>query len=284
MNATRTAITLGVRRGWTEFLLSLRSPQDQGFYLFVGVSTLLYLWFNRDEQLEGTDVSLVAYSLPSILAALLAFGVVIGPAFSLAMEREDGTLLRHKAVPHGMQGYVTGQVVYHSLGLLPMLLVILVPSFLLFDGVVERGAAGWPTVAWVVVLGLLATLPLGMVLGSVVPSTQKVSTWGMLPVFVVTAISGIFFPVQALWGWVQAVAQVFPTYWIGLGMRSAFLPDAAAAVELGDSWRTGTTVLVLAAWAVAGLLVTPRVLRRMARRQSGSSVAAARESAAQWVR
>ncbi|MGY1608276.1 ABC transporter permease [Geodermatophilus sp. SYSU D00700] len=284
MNATRNALTLGVRRGWTEFLLSLRSPQDQGFYLFVGVSTLLYLWFNRDEQLEGTDVSLVAYSLPSILAALLAFGVVIGPAFSLAMEREDGTLLRHKAVPHGMQGYVTGQVVYHSLGLLPMLLVILVPSFLLFDGVVERGAAGWLTVAWVVVLGLLATLPLGMVLGSVVPSTQKVSTWGMLPVFVVTAISGIFFPVQALWGWVQAVAQVFPTYWIGLGMRSAFLPDAAAAVELGDSWRTGTTVLVLAAWAVAGLLVTPRVLRRMARRQSGSSVAAARESAAQWVR
>ncbi|SNS93329.1 ABC-2 type transport system permease protein [Geodermatophilus saharensis] len=284
MSATRTAVGLGVRRGWTEFLLSLRSPQDQGFYLFVGGGTLLYLWFNRDEQLEGTGISLVAYSLPSVLAALLAFGVVVGPAFSLAMEREDGTLLRHKALPHGMQGYVTGQLVYHSLGLLPMLLVILVPSFLLFDGVMERGAEGWLTVAWVVALGLLATLPLGMVIGSLVPSTQKVTTWGMLPVIVVTAISGIFFPVQALWGWVQGLAQVFPTYWIGLGMRSAFLPDAAAAVELGDSWRTGTTVLVLAAWAVAGLLVTPRVLRRMARRQSGSQVAAARDAAAQWVR
>ncbi|MGY1694840.1 MULTISPECIES: ABC transporter permease [unclassified Geodermatophilus] len=284
MSATRTALGLGVRRGWTEFLLSLRSPQDQGFYLFVGGATLLYLWFNRDEQLEGTGISLVAYSLPSVLAALLAFGVVVGPAFSLAMEREDGTLLRHKALPHGMQGYVTGQLVYHSLGLLPMLLVILVPSFLLFDGVMERGAEGWLTVAWVVALGLLATLPLGMVIGSLVPSTQKVTTWGMLPVIVVTAISGIFFPVQALWGWVQGVAQVFPTYWIGLGMRSAFLPDSAAAVELGDSWRTGTTVLVLAAWAVAGLLITPRVLRRMARRQSGSQVAAARDAAAQWVR
>jgi ABC-2 type transport system permease protein len=106
----------------------------------------------------------------------------------------------------------------------------------------------------------------------------------MLPVLGVTAISGVFFPVQVLWGWVQALAQVFPTYWIGLGMRSAFLPDAAAAVELGDSWRTGTTVLVLAAWAVAGLVLTPRVLRRMARRQSGSQVAAARDAAAQWVR
>jgi ABC-2 type transport system permease protein len=250
----------------------------------MGLGTLLYLWFNRDEQIDGTGISVVAYSLPGILAALLAFGVVIGPAFSLAMEREDGTLLRHKAVPHGMQGYVTGQVVLHSLSLLPLLLVILVPSFLLFEGVMDRGAAGWLTVTWVVVLGMLATLPLGMVIGSLVPSTQKVTTWGMLPVIVVTAISGVFFPVQALWGWVQAVAQVFPTYWIGLGMRSAFLPDAAAAVELGDSWRTGTTVLVLAAWAAAGLLLTPRVLRRMARRQSGSQVAAARDQAAQWVR
>src|SRR3712207_5719164 len=146
------------------------------------------------------------------------------------MEREDGTLLRHKALPHGMQGYVTGQLLFHSLGLLPLLLVILVPSFLLFDDVMTNGLAGWATVAWVVVLGLLATLPLGMILGSVVPNIQKVGTWGMLPVLVLTAISGIFVPIQSLWGWVQGVAQVFPTYWIGLGLRSAFLPEDRKSV------------------------------------------------------
>jgi ABC-2 type transport system permease protein len=284
VNPTRHALRLGLRRGWTEFLLSLRSPQDQAFYLFTATATLVFLWFNRDSDLQGTELSYPAYALPSILAALLAFGVVIGPAFALAMEREDGTLLRHKALPHGMQGYVTGQLTYHSLGLVPSLLTILVPSFLLFDGLMHRGAAGWLTVAWVVVLGLLATLPLGMMLGAVVPSTQKVGTWGMLPIVALTAISGIFFPVQALWGWVQGVAQVFPTYWIGLGLRSAFLPDSAVSLELGDSWRTGTTVLVLAAWALAGALLTPRVLRRMARRQSGSQVEAAREASLQWVR
>jgi ABC-2 type transport system permease protein len=278
------AVRLGVRRGWTEFLQSLRSPQDQGFYLFTAVAVLGYLWVNRDDQLEGTSLTYPTYALPGILGGLLAFGVVIGPAFALAMEREDGTLLRHKALPHGMQGYVTGQLVYHSLSLFPSLLTILVPSFLLFDGLAHQGAGGWLTVGWVVVLGLLATLPLGMVLGSVVPGTQKVGTWGMLPVLVLTGISGVFFPVQALWGWVQAVAQVFPTYWIGLGMRSAFLPDAAAALELGGSWRPGAVALVLTAWAAAGLLVTPVVLRRMARRQSGSQVAAAREAALQWVR
>ena len=284
MNPTRHAIALGLRRGWTEFLQSLRSPQDQGFYLFTAVGTLLLLWFNRDNEVGDSGLLYPTWALPSILGALLAFNVVIGPAFALAMEREDGTLLRHKALPHGMQGYVTGQLTFHSLGLVPSLLTILVPSFLLFDGLMHRGAGGWLTVAVIVVLGLLATLPLGMILGSVGPSTQKVGTWGMLPVLVLTAISGIFFPLQALWGWVQAVAQVFPVYWIGLGLRSAFLPDAAVTLEVGDSWRTGTTVLVLAAWAVAGLLVTPRVLRRMARRQSGSQVEAAREASLQWVR
>jgi ABC-2 type transport system permease protein len=286
VNATRHAIGLGARRGWTSFLLSIRSPQDQGFYVFMGVGTLLYLWFNRDGEItaSGETIPLVAYTLPSVLAGLLAFGVVIGPAYELAMEREDGTLLRHKSLPHGMQGYVTGELLYQSLNLLPLLLVILVPSFFLFDDVMQRGAGGWLTVAWVVALGLLATLPIGIVIGSLVPSVQKVGTWGMLPIIVLTAISGIFFPIQAMWGWVQTVAQVFPTYWIGLGMRSAFLPDAAAAVELTGSWRTLPTVLVLLAWAVAGVLITPRVLRRMARRQSGSQVAAARDAALQWVK
>jgi ABC-2 type transport system permease protein len=284
MNPTLHAIRLGLRRGWTEFVLSVRSPQDQGFYLFVGLITLGYLWLNRNSEIAGTSLLVPTYALPSILGALLAFGVIIGPAYALAMEREDGTLLRHKALPHGMPGYVTGQLLYHSLGLVPMLTVILVPSFLLFDDLMHRGAAGWLTVLWVLALGLLATLPLGMIIGSLVPSVQKVGTWGMLPVVVLTGISGIFVPIQVMWGWVQVVAQVFPTYWIGLGMRSAFLPDAAVTLEIGDSWRTGATVLVLAAWAVLGLLVTPRVLRRMARRQSGSQVQAAKDAALQWVR
>ena len=284
MNTTLHAVRLGVRRGWTEFLLSLRSPQDQGFYVFVGLGALGYLWLNRDSEVEGTSLLLPSVALPSILGALLAFGVVIGPAYALAMEREDGTLLRLKAVPHGIRAYVTGQLLLHSLGLLPMLAVIMVPSVFLFDDVTPQDASGWLTFAWVITLGMLATLPLGMILGSVVPSTQKVGSWGMLPVLVVTAISGIFFPIQALWGWVQAVAQVLPVYWIGLGLRSAFLPDAAAALELGGSWRTGQTVLVLGAWAVVGWIVTPVVLRRMSRRQSGSVVEQARQNALQWVR
>lgn len=283
MNTRTNAIRLGVLRGWTEFNQSIRSTQDQGFYIFTAVLVVGYLFLRRNSEVEGTDLMVPSVALPSILGALIAFGVVIGPAYSLAMEKEDGTLLRSKAVPHGLVGYFTGQLLLQSMSLLPQMLVILVPSFLLFDDLMAD-PSGWFTVAWVLVLGMLAALPIGMVIGALVPGTQKVGTWGMLPVMVLAGISGIFYPLQALWGWVQVVAQLFPMYWLGLGMRSAFLPDAAAALEVGGSWRPGMTVLVLGAWAVAGMLVTPRLLRRMSRRSTGSQVQAARDAAVQWVR
>lgn len=284
MNVRTHAVEVGVRRGLTEFVQSLRSPQDQGFYLFFGVGTVIFLFVNRNNEVQGTDLLYPAVALPSILGALLLFNAMMGPAFALAMEREDGTLLRAKAVPNGMVGYVTGQAVYHSLSLVPMLLVVLVPSVILFDGVLPGGATAWLTFAWVVVLGLLATVPIGMIIGALVPSSQKVATWGMLPVLLLSGISGIFVPLQAMWGWVQVVAQVFPLYWIGLGLRSAFLPAEAAAIELTGTRRTWETVAVLGAWAVVTLAITPVVLRRMARRQSGSAVEAARQAAVQTIR
>ena len=283
MNPKVYAVRLGLRRGWTELVQSIRSSQDQWFYLFTAGLVVGYLWIRRDTPVEDTDLLLPSVALPSILGALVAFGVVVGPAYALAMEKEDGTLLRAKAVPNGLVGYFTGQLLFQSLSLVPQMVVILVPCFLLFDGLMAE-PNGWWTVAWVLALGMLATLPIGMMIGALVPGVQKVGMWGMLPVMVLAGISGIFYPVQQLWGWVQVVAQLFPMYWLALGMRSAFLPDAAAAVEIGGSWRTVETLLVLGVWAVIGALVTPLVLRRMARRQSGSQVQAARDAAVQWVR
>ena len=277
------AMRLGLRRGLMEFVQSIRSSQDQWYYLFTSFLVLGYLFLRRNHEVAGSDLLLPSVALPSILGALVAFGLVIGPAYGLAMEKEDGTLLRAKAVPNGLVGYFTSHMLLQSLALVPQMVVILVPSFLLFDGLMAD-ASGWFTVVWVLVLGILAAMPIGMVIGALVPSTQKVGTWGMLPIMVMAGISGIFYPIQQLWGWVQVVAQVFPMYWLGLGMRSAFLPDSAAALELTGSWRTWQTAVVLGAWAVAGMIVTPRVFRRMSRRQTGSQVQAARDAAVQWVR
>ncbi len=285
MNTTVHAVRVGLGRGWTELKLSMRNPQDITFYLVTSAGALFYLWLNRNARVESGDVSLPfpTVAMPSILGLSVAFGAFIGPAYSLATEREDGTLLRAKALPNGMIGYLSGQVYFQTLGMLPAVALLVIPSFILFEELMQGGVAGWFRVGWLLALGLLAILPLGMILGSVVKGPRAVGTWGMLPVLGLAAISGIFFPIAVLAGWLQVVAQVFPVYWLGLGMRSAFLPDSAAALEIGESWRSLETIGVLGAWAVAGLLLAPVVLRRMARRESGSLVEARRHEAMQRI-
>ena len=145
-----------------------------------------------------------------------------------------------------------------------------------------RRVGAWLTLVWVVLLGLVATMPLGAIFGSLFTNPRNIGLI-MLPLMGLIATSGIFYPITNFPVWLQWIAQVFPIYWLGLGMRSAMLPDEMAAVEFGQSWRHLETLGVLGAWAVAGLVVAPIVLRRMARRESGSSVPARREKALQRV-
>jgi ABC-2 type transport system permease protein len=215
-------------------------------------------------------------TLPSILGMWVAVGGYQGAGGSLAVEREDGTLLRAKAVPHGMVGYLVGRIVSISLTTLFTLMITFVAGLFLLPDLATAGRSGWATLIWVVALGLLATLPWGAIIGSLVKSPNSAFGLAMLPSMGLTAISGIFYPIAALPAWVQAVAQAFPIYWLGLGIRSSLLPDAAAALEISGSWRHLETAGVLGAWALAGLLIAPAVLRRMARRESGSSVEARR--------
>jgi ABC-2 type transport system permease protein len=283
MNSTAHAARLGVSRGMIEFRQTVTSAEDLGYSIFTGIVFFVVLLLQRGGNVEGTAVSLAALSLPGILGMQLSLGGFVGSASVLAVEREDGTLLRAKAIPQGMVGYLTARVLWVSSGALISVVIVLLPGFFLIEEIRGIGLDGWLGLVGVIVLGFLATLPWGAIVGSLFVNPQAV--WGlcMLGLGSIVAISGIFYPIQALWGWLQGIAQVFPIYWLGLGMRAAILPDGAAAVEIGGSWRTAQMFAVLAAWAIAGLFIAPNVLRRMARRESGASVEARRQKAMQRI-
>ena len=280
MSARLNAVRIGVRRGWHEFVIGLRSPQDQSFYLMMGIGSLALMWFNRHEPMDGTTLTLPQVALPSLLAGIVMFSIVIGPAYALALEREDGTLLRSRIAPYGLHGYLVGVATLTLVSLLPLLVIVLGGSALLFDGAVPADPGRWGLIGVALLLGILANLPLGFAIGSLVPRIQQVTTWGMLPIIVLAWISGIFGDMQSLWPWVQLLAQGFPMYWLAHLMRYAFLPEAAVVGELYGSWRIGAGIAVLAAWAVVGSALATPLVRRMARRQSGAAVAEARDQAA----
>jgi ABC-2 type transport system permease protein len=279
MSAFRTAARSGFARGGIELRHTLMNFSDLWTYLFPAVLLVGTIFFMRDTTVAGTGISLGARTLPSTFGMGLAFSGLVTVAMLLVTDREDGTLLRAKATPNGMSGYLVGKIVLVGGMTLIGFVLQLVPSLFIVEGL-RVDATGWLILMLLVPVGFVATMPLGAVIGSVLDSPRNLGLI-MLPIIGLVAISGIFYPITAMPGWLQGVAQVFPIYWLGLGMRSAFLPDALTAAELGHSWRTLETFGVLGLWAVAGLVLAPIVLRRMSRRESGSTIAARREKALQ---
>jgi ABC-2 type transport system permease protein len=166
--------------------------------------------------------------------------------------------------------------------ILAYLTILLIPGLIIVGGLDIGSIRSWLTLGWVLLLGLMATIPIGAVLGSLISSPRHAG-YISIPIMGLIAISGIFYPITALPQWMQWIAQSFPMYWLGLGMRSALLPASAVSVEIGQSWRHLETIGVLGVWAVLGLVLAPIVLARMARRESGSNVAERRDKALQRV-
>ncbi|WP_158843803.1 ABC transporter permease [Saccharothrix deserti] len=280
MNPRAVAVRAGVRRGRIEFGQTMTNAGELMGWLWLPVVALVVMYAFGDGSVPGVDFPLGAQAVPGILAMHAVFTGLMGLALALTMDREDGTLLRAKATPNGVFAYVVGKVLGKAAVTTALLVLVLVPAVLVFDGLEPGRVSTWLTLSWVLVLGLLAILPIGTILGALFGNTQSLGFVTLL-IMGMVVVSGVFYPITALPGWLQWIGQAFPMYWLGLGLRSALLPDALAAAEIGGSWRHLETVVALGAWAVVGFALAPVVLRRMARRESGSSVAARREQVAQ---
>lgn len=272
----------GLRRGVITFVNALRSPSDLTFWLIGIVSTVVVLWFLRDSTIDGAGLSVALFIFPGLLTIQILIAASWGLAMTLSTEREDGTLLRSKALPNGVTTYVTGLSVRTLLETGIALVIVIVPSLLIVEGLFERGPAALLGIPFLL-LGFLALLPLGFIVGALVRNPRAVSGWGLLVLGAIVMVSGIFLPLASLPGWLQVIGQILPLYWLGHGLRAVVLPEGFAVIEIGETWRVLEAFGVLGAWAVVGMLVTPPLLRRMSRRESASLLERSRQKALQRV-
>ncbi|MFD4181275.1 ABC transporter permease [Rhodococcus sp. NPDC058514] len=272
-------IRIGITRGLIELRqLYTNAPDLIGQFLTPAIS-LGVLFLLRNRMYGDSGLSVAELAVPGLLGSIIAFNGMYALLNVLVLDREDGTLLRAKAIPKGMAGYFVGKIVSTAGSVLAQVVIVLGVGMMIIGGSSLSGLGAWVTFAWVVALGLLAVLPVGAILGSALDTRSAFLL--TMPLMGLIAISGIFYPITALPGWLQALAQVFPMYWLGLGMRSALLPSEAVTIEIDQSWRHLETAAALGTWAVAGLLIAPIVLRRMARHESGATMAARRDKAMQ---
>jgi ABC-2 type transport system permease protein len=276
--AIRAAVRAGLNAGRIELSHCFTMIEDAFEILPIPVMSvaILLLADAKHVHVPGTHFLIGSTLLAGMLILNVSVNGMAGMAMNLTAAREDGTLLRAKATPNGMLGLLIGKIVVISGTIMLTVVGLLIVGLAPFGGLALGSAASWLTLAWVLALGLLAMLSVGAVLGSLFRSVRS-ATVMITGVFGLIGLSGIFTPITRLPAWLQWVGQALPLYWLGLGVRSALLPGSLAAVEIGHSWRHLATAGVLGAWAIAGLVLAPVLLRRVVRREAGSSVAARRE-------
>lgn len=150
--------------------------------------------------------------------------------------------------------YFIGKIATVFLIYIVQVTLLITVGALLFDVHIPSGTQ-WLTFVWVSVLGLVCCTLLGIAF-SAVPKSAKGAPAIVSPIVLVLQFtSGVFFLFSQLPTWMQQFASLFPLKWLAQGMRSVFLPEEAAALEVTGSWELGLVALVLGAWCVAGLVL-----------------------------
>src|SRR5690606_1002671 len=126
--------------------------------LFVAAVILVVIWLVRDVDMLDGQVEAGGY----IFAGFLAFGVVaaavMGVSGELQTEREDGTLLRAKAVPHGMTGHLLSKLFVTPLDALIPVVPAVVGASLLLPGTMPTSVGRWLLLLVVFLLAVAAMM------------------------------------------------------------------------------------------------------------------------------
>ena len=240
------------------FLIQLRAEQrlfwrsrEAAFFTFLLPIIFLLLLGAAygDETIERVEGSTY------LLAGLLGYGVVgtafAGLAVTLVVRRESGVLKRVRGTP-----LPTGVYLAAAIASTLVVIALQVAAQLLVGRFVLE--ADWPAspgvLALVLLLGAVAFAALGLAVTGIVRSAEGSSAVINAIYLPIAFISGVFFSVEALPAFLEAIAAVSPlTYLLEL-VRSAFVAGEGLAASARD-------VAVVAGWGLAGVAGAFRLFR-----------------------
>jgi ABC-2 type transport system permease protein len=202
------------------------------------------------EKLQTDNIGTAAYFVPSILAmALMQLGVFA--AIPLVAQREKGILKRLNATPLRRATLVGSNVLMRLLVALLQTVLILGVGAVLFEVVMTGSPA---LAAALIVLGALTFLSIGYLIASYARTEEAANALASVVQFPLMFLSGIFFPISFMPGWLQPIAAFLPLTYLGDALRQVMVGGSAYAPLYVD-------VLVLGGWLVVCFLLSARFFR-----------------------
>ncbi|MHA7272327.1 ABC transporter permease [Arthrobacter sp. TMT4-20] len=255
-----STLALGGRRAVTEIKAFNRDGLSLILILFfpIVMMALFGTVFGNDPSVGPPEakVTMAQYYFPG----MLALGTILSGFQNLsgyvAADRFNGGIKRLAGTPLPMLSYFIGKMGV-TLYLIVGQSIILVIGSTLFLGIELPTTWGaWLTVAWLLLGATAAWAVVGTAFACIAKSAESASTLAVMPVLILSFISGVYFQFTGLPEWLQQVANLTPLRWTASGLRSVFLPEQFELAEPGQTWALGMSAMVIGLWLVVGLILT----------------------------
>jgi ABC-2 type transport system permease protein len=200
--------------------------------------------------LQSTNISSVAYLVPSILAmALMQLGVFA--AIPLVQQREKGILKRIGATPLARWKLVGSNVLMRLMVALVDAVVILGIGLSVFNVQIVGSVLA---VAGIVLLGAGAFLALGFMLASFLKTEEQATGVVQVVQMPMMFLSGIFFQFDFLPGFLQTIGRAMPLTYLADALRQVMVNGTQVA-------PLGVDLAILTGWLVVCLGIAGRSFR-----------------------
>lgn len=250
------ALRIGLGRVGIELKQFFRDKESAVFnFLLPMILLVIFGSVFGGQDLGNSGITFAQYFVAGMIASGILYTSFQNLAISIPMEREDGTLKRLQGTPMPRSSFFIGKMGMVFVAYTAQVIILIAVGVLFYGIELPTTALAIFTFIWVSVLGLIAWTLLGIAY-SVVPKQGKGAAALVTPVVLVLQFtSGVFFVFSDLPQWMQTFASLFPLKWLTQAMRSVFLPESAAAMEVAGSWELGMTALVLVIWIVIGAVL-----------------------------
>jgi len=193
---------------------------------------------------------------PGVMAMVTVMAVMMGLAGSVAREKETGTLDGLLVAPIARGSIVMGKTFAQTVrGLAQGAMVLAIA--MVFFGV--RVYGNFVLLVVMLILGIFSFVGLGILISAMVEEQETAMTIMMTVTFPMLFLSGAFFPLQQMPGFMQAISKVVPLTYVVEGLRQVMVLGAGFTQVLRP-------VLILLAFGAITLAISIPAFKRVVTR------------------
>jgi ABC-2 type transport system permease protein len=201
-------------------------PQLQTPHIFQGISLKeepIHEWGVKNAHINSVQHNVPAWAIFGM------FFIVIPIAGNMIKEREEGSAMRIAIIPGAYTYVALGKILFYTLVCVVQFMVMVAIGLWVLPmlGLPALYLGQYPLLLLLVVFFIAyAATAFGYFSGVVFLTNNQAMPFGAISIVILSAIGGIWVPVELLPGIMQKVAYISPLYWGMQGVQQLVLRDA----------------------------------------------------------